>query len=394
MDVAIVGLGPAGGSVLKYLTAQSDHAIDPGRIIAIDRRKIVGTPVACGELMPSVAAMRRLTPRVLEPEDVYAVDSKYQTMQHRTVAFIAPNGWSISTPFDSFTMDRASWNQDLVSAAEEAEVQVYLNSRATRFTGSELTVRQGTELLKIRATVFIAADGVNSLFNRNLRDQQIVWCRQHQVERLDCSYDPSHVLMFFGSQYAPGAYGWIIPKGEDMANVGIGVRREYLTPNTSPRTIIENLWKHPVAKKVLEGSKIVSSISASVPVGLPPVSAVKDHILFVGDSASQVISHVGAGIPPAMVAGREAARAIVAHLSENQPLLTYDHEWRSQLLDTMKASYKLRRIWDRISATDSRMQWYLRRLSKKDLDSVVHGRIPLKLRMGTLLIPLTNKFVR
>jgi flavin-dependent dehydrogenase len=186
--------------------------------------------------------------------------------------------------------------------------------------------------------------------------------------------------MFFGSEYAPGAYAWIIPKGEDMANVGIGVRREYLAPNTSPRTIIKNLWKHPVAKPVLKGGKIVSSVSASVPVGLPPISAVQDQVAFVGDSASQVISHVGAGIPTAMVAGREAARAIAAHLTEKQPLLVYDRAWRSQLLQTMKASYKLRRIWDRISASDSRMQWYLRRLSKKDLDCVVHGKIPLKLR--------------
>ncbi|MHA2270908.1 MAG: hypothetical protein ACXACI_03535, partial [Candidatus Hodarchaeales archaeon] len=115
-DVAIVGLGPAGGSVLKYLTAQSNHAIDPEKVIAIDRRKIIGIPVSCGELMPSVAAMRRLTPRVIDPEKVYSVDNKYQTMQHRNVAFIAPNGWSISTPFESFTMDRASWNQDMVLA--------------------------------------------------------------------------------------------------------------------------------------------------------------------------------------------------------------------------------------------------------------------------------------
>ncbi|MHA2497388.1 MAG: geranylgeranyl reductase family protein, partial [Candidatus Hodarchaeales archaeon] len=223
-------------------------------------------------------------------------------------------------------------------------------------------------------------DGANSLFNRNTRKQEIVWCRQHLVERLDSSYDPNQVLMFFGSEYAPGAYAWIIPKGEDMANVGIGVRREYLAPNTSPRTIIKNLWKHPVAKPVLKGGKIVSSVSASVPVGLPPISAVQDQVAFVGDSASQVISHVGAGIPTAMVAGREAARAIAAHLTEKQPLLVYDRAWRSQLLQTMKASYKLRRIWDRISASDSRMQWYLRRLSKKDLDCVVHGKIPLKLR--------------
>ncbi|MFX0117447.1 MAG: hypothetical protein ACFFB3_23070 [Candidatus Hodarchaeota archaeon] len=393
-DIAVVGMGPAGATVLRYLLVQNHEALDTGKIIAIDRRKVIGTPVSCGELMPTVSAMQRLTPHVVDPKEAYSVDKKYQTVQHQKITFVAPNSWSISTPFDSFSMDRASWNRDIVALAEDEGVQVYLNTRAIRFNGRELAVRQGATVSRIKARVFVAADGVNSLFSRDQKPQEIVWCRQHVVESLSSSYDPSNVLMFFGANYAPGAYAWIIPKTNETANVGLGVRREYLAPNTSPKTIINNLWNHPLAKQVLEGSQINSSVSASVPVGMPLQSTVKDRVIFVGDSASQVISHVGAGIPPAMVAGREAANAIVSHIVNGEPLQAYDHEWRKQLLPVMKASYKLRRIWDKLSSTNSRIQWYLRRLKKKDLESVVYAEIPFKLKMSSFLIPLANIAVR
>lgn len=393
-DIAIVGLGPAGASVLKYLFNLTHEALDSSKIIAIDRRKTIGIPVSCGELMPTVSAMRRLTPDVVDPEEVYSVASKYQTVQHQKITFVAPNCQSVSTPFDSFGMDRASWNQDLVSSAEDEGVRVYRNTRAIRFDGKELTLRQGATVSKIKARVFVAADGVNSLFSRDQQHQEIVWCRQHVVEGLGSNFDPSNVLMFFGTDYAPGAYAWIIPKSNEAANVGLGVRREYLPPNTTPKTIIDNLWKHPLAKQVLEGGRIISSVSASVPVGLPSKSTAKDRVIFVGDSASQIISHVGAGIPPAMVAGREAAKAILAHLRNDEPLQAYDQAWRRQLLSPMKTSYRLRRIWDKISATDSRLQWYLKRLNARDLESVVHVKVPLKLRMGSALIPLANIVVR
>ncbi|MFX0115063.1 MAG: hypothetical protein ACFFB3_10995 [Candidatus Hodarchaeota archaeon] len=394
IDVAIVGLGPAGVTVLRYLTSHDQETLDTDKIIAIDRRKIVGSPVSCGELMPSVSAMKRLTPKISDADKVYSIDKKYQTVQHTKISFIGPNGWNISTLFDSFSMDRASWIQDWTLSSENTGVQVFRNTRAVRFSGNELIIRQGARLSKIRAKVFVAADGVNSLFSRNQEHREIVWCRQHVVENLGASYDPSKVLMFFGSRYAPGAYAWIIPKTKEIANVGLGVRRQYLNSNNSPKSILENLWKHPFAKEVLEGSRIVSSVSASVPVGLPLKSTVQSQVLFVGDSASQIISHVGAGIPPAMVAGREAAKAITSHLISNKPLQAYDHAWRKKLLSVMKASYKLRQIWDRISATDSRMQWYLKRLNKGDLESVVHVEVPLKLRIGGALIPLANFIIR
>jgi digeranylgeranylglycerophospholipid reductase len=338
--------------------------------------------------------MERLTPKVSDADKVYCIDKKYQTVQHTKISFIAPNGWNVSTPFDSFSMDRASWTQDLVSSSENAGVRIFRNTRAIRFNGKELIIRQGAHLSKIRAKVFVAADGVNSLFSRKQEQREIAWCRQHIVENLGASYDPNNVLMFFGSQYAPGAYAWIIPKTKEMANVGLGVRRQYLNPNNTPKAILENLWKHPVAKEVLGGSQIVSSVSASVPVGLPLKSTVQNRVLFVGDSASQIISHVGAGIPPAMVTGRDAAKAIASYLTTNEPLQAYDQAWRKKLLSVMKTSYKLRQIWDKISSTDSRMQWYLKRLSKGDLESVVHVEVPLKLRIGGVLIPLANIMIR
>ena len=40
--------------------------------------------------------------------------------------------------------------------------------------------------------------------------------------------------MYFSARYAPGGYAWIIPLGQDIANVGVGVRASYLAGQKIP----------------------------------------------------------------------------------------------------------------------------------------------------------------
>ena len=39
--------------------------------------------------------------------------------------------------------------------------------------------------------------------------------------------DQSVTEMYVGTELAPGGYGWIIPRGNRSANVGIGIRTSY-----------------------------------------------------------------------------------------------------------------------------------------------------------------------
>ena len=53
-DVIVIGGGPAGSTVARYA------ALGGADVLVIDRRDPIGTPLQCGELVPSNDEMRRL----------------------------------------------------------------------------------------------------------------------------------------------------------------------------------------------------------------------------------------------------------------------------------------------------------------------------------------------
>ena len=62
-DVIIIGGGPAGSTVARYA------AEGGANVLVIDGRDPIGTPLQCGELVPSNDEMRRLCPDVPDMDD-------------------------------------------------------------------------------------------------------------------------------------------------------------------------------------------------------------------------------------------------------------------------------------------------------------------------------------
>ena len=64
-DVIIIGGGPAGSTVARYA---AEGGAD---VLVIDGRDPIGTPLQCGELVPSNDEMRRLCPDVPDMDDLF-----------------------------------------------------------------------------------------------------------------------------------------------------------------------------------------------------------------------------------------------------------------------------------------------------------------------------------
>ena len=64
-DAIIIGGGPAGSTVARY-------AVEGGiRVLVIDARESIGSPLQCGELVPTNDEMRRLCPDVPDMDDLF-----------------------------------------------------------------------------------------------------------------------------------------------------------------------------------------------------------------------------------------------------------------------------------------------------------------------------------
>ncbi|MCK5645032.1 MAG: hypothetical protein KAJ19_29805, partial [Gammaproteobacteria bacterium] len=257
----------------------------------------------------------------------------------------------------------------------------------------------------IEAKIVVGADGARSHVARwaNLEEKRspehFVFVKQHVMTNIVSSeYNPLDIQMIFGREYAPGAYAWIIPKGNNTANVGVGIRSPVAKGRMTVSKALDNLLsKHPFVSRIMKDAVIDSTIGGLVPVGLPYQQTVDvpSSTLLIGDAACQVVSSVGGGIPPSMVAGSIAANEIYSHLIQNTSLLTYESKWREQLLPMFTRAYKIRHLFDQICyGSDRRVQWYLNKLSSSDVGDVVHCKVPWKVKLAFPFIHSVNKLIK
>ncbi|MFX1284387.1 MAG: geranylgeranyl reductase family protein [Promethearchaeota archaeon] len=402
VDVLIVGLGPAGATVLSKLALSAGSEIS---ILAIDHRPKPGFPVQCGEFMPAPKELATLMPDVPNTQAFFTFDKQFISTYTHSISFFSPERNVIRTPFQGYTLHRGNWNTHLIEVGKEYGAEVWTSACAVGMISNKITVvRDNDRSLQVTPRVIVGADGVSSRVAKwtglaNKRpDKHFVIVKQHLMTDIEDEYDSTDVQMFFGEKYAPGAYAWIIPKSRNTANVGAGVRLPMLKNDMNVSKALSNLINiHPIASKILKNAHIEQTIAGVVPVGPPFQETVdlKTRTLLVGDAACQVVSSVGGGIPPSMVAGSIATSSILRFFREKVPLSDYQTKWRVQMLKMFKSAYKLRQFFDIISeGGDNRVQWYLNRLSSSDINKVVHCAVPWKVSLISPFMRFLNLFIK
>ena len=401
VDVLIVGLGPAGATVLAKLAQLAKSEIS---ILAIDHRSQPGFPVQCGEFMPSPEEMATLMPDVPDALNFFTFDEQFISTHTDRISFFPPKGKVIQTPFQGYSLHRGKWNAHLIEIGKKFGAEVRPSTCVVGMKNGKVTFAQNDgKRIQITPRMVVGADGVSSRIAKwtglaeKRPDKHFVIAKQHVMTDLGDEYDPTDVQMFFGEKYAPGAYAWIIPKNETTANVGAGIRLPMLKDDMNVSKALFNLInEHSTAGRILKGAHTKQTIAGVVPVGLPYQQTVdiKTQTLLVGDAASQVVSSVGGGIPPSMVAGSIAANAIVSFIREKKPLTDYQTEWRLQMLNMFQSAYKLRQFFDKISTgRDSRILWYMNRLSSSDINKVVHCNVPWKVTLAMPFMRVLNQII-
>ena len=93
----------------------------------------------------------------------------------------------------------------------------------------------------------IGADGFESQVGRwagiptNISMRDMDTCLQYRMTNVDCDV---RYCDFFLGKVAPGGYVWIFPKGEGLANVGIGVQVSQVTAMADARTYLDRWIDH------------------------------------------------------------------------------------------------------------------------------------------------------
>jgi digeranylgeranylglycerophospholipid reductase len=316
-DVIIIGGGPAGSTVARY-AAQGG-----ADVLVIDGRDPIGTPLQCGELVPSNDEMRRLCPDVPDMDDLFQTPKEAISRTSKKMHVVPPSGKPLKYDFEGLVLNRVAHDEALVKLAKKAGAKYLVNQHVKSVEGDTVLLRSGE---KKSAKIIVGAAGHNDPIRRDYWDEKSLKIPVKFV-LMDGDYGEA-VELHFGSM-APGGYAWMFPKSSG-ANIGLGIQRSFSKGKTMNQYADDFIEKYD--------GNITFRGAGSLPMSGTIKTFVKGHYMLVGDAAGMVLPSNGAGITIAMVGGRIAGQVIAEHLQDGIPLTEYESRWKKQMGKVMRNS--------------------------------------------------------
>ncbi|MEF8874328.1 MAG: NAD(P)/FAD-dependent oxidoreductase, partial [Candidatus Thermoplasmatota archaeon] len=237
-DILVVGAGPIGSTAARFAAKNGAE-----KVLVIEKRQEIGSPVRCAEGV-SLSWLDEL--RIDDPDDfikwrvkgakLYSPCGKKMTI-----------GKEIAGDEVGGVLERDIFDKEMAVLAADEGVDFMLKTRARdviKEDGEVVGVKAEKmgEKFEIRADLVIGADGFESQIGRWAgvydapKPADIMTCFQYRLS--DIEFDADHTHFYLGS-VAPGGYLWIFPKGEDKANVGLGLQLSRLDGSKTPKDYLD-----------------------------------------------------------------------------------------------------------------------------------------------------------
>ena len=303
-DVIVVGGGPS-GSMAAYEIAKAGFSV-----CLFEKDRDIGYPVRCGEAIGYNGLNQYFKPK-----------KSWIASEIKGATLVSPQNHKIDIEFKNETgyiLNRRVFDYDLAKIAVNEGAEVF-----TRCYVNDLIIKDGfvngvklkyfSDVVEVKSKIVIGADGIESRIGRwggiktlvKMKDMES--CIQYSVSNIDIPQDK--MIMFVGKEYAPGGYLWIFPKGENSANIGIGISGKYSKKGKSAKSYLDDFLK-----KNYPNVSILTTVCGGVSCPKPMSEPINDGLMLVGDAAHQINPMTGGGIASGMrggqIAGQIAAQSL------------------------------------------------------------------------------------
>jgi digeranylgeranylglycerophospholipid reductase len=360
-DVLVIGAGPAGSMTAKWAAKSG------ARVVMIEKRQEIGSPVRCGEGM----SKDWLHEVGIKPGKWINVEVEGARIYSPSELVFEINEKHAGNEV-GYVVERDGFDKALAIDAANVGVDVMLKTAATAVTkeGGRVVgvkAKAGGEPFEIRAKVTIGADGFESQVGRwaglptNLAMRDMDTCLQYRMTGVDSDL---RYCDFYLGKVAPGGYVWVFPKDEGLANVGIGVQVSQIQSMAEARKYLD-AWieKHPAYAK---GKKI--------------------DMVGGGVSISPPLKQTGGGIANGCIAGKicgtVAAEAAQTGDASKEFLQRYEKGWRVRLEEKLYRNWlakeKLTTLSDETfdKIVDALQGVKLEKLNVHNILKAVHDKYP------------------
>ena len=198
---------------------------------------------------------------------------------------------------------------------------------------------------------------------------------------------------YISNKLAPGGYLWIFPKGDDSANIGIGISGKARITGKSAKTRLDEFLasNYPNHK--------VDSISVGgIPLSQPIKEMVSDGIMLIGDAARTVNPLSGGGIILGMKSAVKAAEVAVKIFKfckepSKMNLMEYQKKWMNNEGKQLNRIFRIKNAVYKLS--DQELNNIIEKINKlptekRSIARIFRACIPQK---PSLLIDVAKVFV-
>ena len=335
-QVIVIGAGPAGAACAQRL---AEDGVD---VLMIERRSIIGNPAQCGECIPNWGEVVGTFANLEDHQwlyDYFQFPERLKLHNLDNMRVFLPSGKAFHFELDAFAGHRLHFDGYLCDKALHAGADVQMDEALTRIQHQSKLDRDILVTTNGRYTFDYLIDASGSLAHvgRLRHGDDVRYRPEDQVPTMYAQVQgvvPETFDVFLGS-VAPSGYAWIIPKGPDTANVGLGVRAGYLKGN---------LKEHLQEFCDELGFEVLSWGGGWIPMGGPVKTMVDGTTLAIGDAAGLVMPSNGGGISQAIISGCFAAEAILDHLDHGAPLDAYEVRLRASMGRALKNSLRTKNM--------------------------------------------------
>jgi len=355
-DVIIVGAGPSGATAATILAQKGYDVLLLDRS-DFPRDKTCGdaVPVGAIEMMISLGMGDKIR-KAEERGEFYPLDK---------IRIYSPKGKMLQANLKegdggerSYVAPRMYFDAVIQQQAVEsgAEFKKALVKGPLVENGRVVGVQAqlNGEVKEIRSKVVVGADGVTSSIARALRPKDKQHVDSHRAVALRAyihgiEENPHEVEFYLYDEILPG-YAWIFPTGENMANIGLGMRLDVFRKHDyNLKNMLQQFMELPQIKRRLKNGVELEDLK-TWQLSFGSQKALQyafDGALLVGDAAGFINPLTGGGIHNGMISAKLAGQTIDESLTNGntsrEALEIYEQRCHEAMWDSMRRAHFIQR---------------------------------------------------
>ncbi|MEZ5013796.1 MAG: NAD(P)/FAD-dependent oxidoreductase [Chitinophagales bacterium] len=361
-DVLILGAGPAGCSAALFLAKEGIPCV------IIDKAKFPRDKV-CGDALSGkvVEILSRYDRNFIETLSKDPIQ-----LNCWGVTFVAPNLEELSIPFRNkpktptekreiapgFIVKRMDFDNLLFEEVKKYDDNIILEGMSVKDlvrTQEGFTCTTDDGIFEIETRLVIDGSGAHSRFAKQYGGIAVE--KEHHCAGLRVYYEGvtgmkegNYIELHFLKDFLPG-YFWIFPLPNGHANVGVGMRSDYVSKKRIDlkKELQHIIDKYPQLQERFKHAKPVDEVRGyGLPLGSRKRKISGDNYILTGDAASLIDPFTGEGIGNAVLSGYlaaiEATKAIQANDFSAKQLAGYDEAIYRRLWDELKLSFRMQQL--------------------------------------------------